>query len=95
MLGVRNKILAGYSPLIKPSGCLPVVGGAVVRQVMWEGVVTDPAIGCTVQSVDHEPLRFVYPRSQGASEGVGLAAQAHRRARTSASTVAPEKATVS
>jgi biofilm PGA synthesis N-glycosyltransferase PgaC len=54
-----------------------MVGGAFVRQVMWEGIVTDPAIGWTAQSVDHEPLRFVCLRSEGASECVGLAAQAH------------------
>ena len=49
--------------------CFKEIGG-FVRQVMWDGIDCHRArmLGWIAESVDHEPLRFVHLRPQGASQ---------------------------
>jgi glycosyltransferase involved in cell wall biosynthesis len=50
-------------------GCFREIGG-FVRQVMWDGIDCHKArmLGWIAESVDHEPIRFVHLRPQGASQ---------------------------
>jgi hypothetical protein len=49
--------------------CFKQIGG-FVRQVMWDGIDCHRArmLGWIAESVDHEPLRFIHLRPQGASQ---------------------------
>ena len=49
--------------------CFQEIGG-FVRQVMWDGIDCHRArmLGWIAESVDHEPMRFVHLRPQGASQ---------------------------
>ena len=49
--------------------CFREIGG-FVRQVMWDGIDCHRArmLGWIAESIDHEPLRFVHLRPQGASQ---------------------------
>jgi biofilm PGA synthesis N-glycosyltransferase PgaC len=49
--------------------CFKEIGG-FVRQVMWDGIDCHRArmLGWIAESIDHEPLRFVHLRPQGASQ---------------------------
>ena len=49
--------------------CFKEIGG-FVRQVMWDGIDCHRArmLGWIAESVDHEPIRFVHLRPQGASQ---------------------------
>ena len=49
--------------------CFKEIGG-FVRQVMWDGIDCHRArmLGWVAESIDHEPLRFVHLRPQGASQ---------------------------
>jgi poly-beta-1,6-N-acetyl-D-glucosamine synthase len=49
--------------------CFKEIGG-FVREVMWDGIDCHRArmLGWIAESIDHEPLRFVHLRPQGASQ---------------------------